>query len=400
MNNPGNPSTPAVSRGTAVEPPTSDWPLIQSLLELGEKLSWVGRPVARRFAVWDCLIAGSVFAAMAVALVYGWIHFLGGWDSFVTQLARLGATPSSFAAVMAAGIAALYALFFALAYAHASRIIYAVTDRRAMVVVRSKRTVHNFQRGQFRAVPGHVRRDGVGTVNFEPLIGRPGEVREAPPHFRLCAFRHVPSIAVAEQHIRRIAADARPLAGGQELPEGVAAADWRILHPLLEPGEQVRWAARPLGWYLVLEKHLGVFIIMLAAFGAFLWFGAPKLLKAGSIQAYLALAGICAAALLAPVMLFLYPYLGVANTVYAVTDRRGLIVRTFPWRSVASFPHSGLEIIRKKVYRDGSGSLWFFKEFVEATGESSAGMVERGFLHAPRIAEAEEQIRRIIADGR
>lgn len=177
------------------------------------------------------------------------------------------------------------------------------------------------------------------------------------------------------------------------------------LQPELDPKERLRWARQPLPGRFAFSRSIamvlmGLFFVVFsnlwmgiaATFGAaaggtfgqvgqlFWMFGLPFLII-----------GLCL--VLSPI----YRFIKARRMIYAVTDRRVIILSQFPSRTVQSFERQRLGRVDKKVGGGGAGNLTFFTEIRE--GYDSNHTARYGFFATPDVAGAEAEVRRLIAAG-
>jgi hypothetical protein len=85
------------------------------------------------------------------------------------------------------------------------------------------------------------------------------------------------------------------------------------------------------------------------------------------------------------------------TTLYAISDRRLLIVNLFPLRQIQSFPPEELNMLECTERPDGSGDL-VFREAVMGSGRSR--QTKRfGFFGVPEVRRVEDEVRRLAARG-
>jgi hypothetical protein len=84
------------------------------------------------------------------------------------------------------------------------------------------------------------------------------------------------------------------------------------------------------------------------------------------------------------------------RTVYAITDRRALIIEAGFWGrvQVRSFEPWSLAILARTQRADGSGNLVFQREYRHQ--RRHAHYVDIGFLAVPNVKEVEDRIRELI----
>jgi len=88
----------------------------------------------------------------------------------------------------------------------------------------------------------------------------------------------------------------------------------------------------------------------------------------------------------------LWAFLGAGATVYAVTDRRILIITGAPRRTVLTYNRAEIGDLVRTEGADGSGSL----TFGWSVSSSSNGLVRRtriGFIGIPEVRHVEQLIR-------
>ena len=79
--------------------------------------------------------------------------------------------------------------------------------------------------------------------------------------------------------------------------------------------------------------------------------------------------------------------------VYAITDQRILIIRTFPRRKVESFEPSDITKLERTTKSDGSGNVIFAEE--ERRGRNGTYMMPRGFYGVPNAMQVEEAVMKL-----
>ncbi|MFA6280273.1 MAG: hypothetical protein WC612_05735 [Bdellovibrionales bacterium] len=84
------------------------------------------------------------------------------------------------------------------------------------------------------------------------------------------------------------------------------------------------------------------------------------------------------------------------KTIYAITDRRALVIRQGALREVASYSFDSSEFeISRKERADGSGSLFFASsQMVGKAGNSR--LTKKGFEHIGDVRQVEEKLRSAI----
>jgi hypothetical protein len=176
------------------------------------------------------------------------------------------------------------------------------------------------------------------------------------------------------------------------LPEAVRAQ----LQAELQPGESVRWVEQPVpallaraGWALVL------FAIPWTAFALFWVWGAARASShgPGPFQVFplfgLPFVAVGVGMLASPFWIMR----AARRTVYAVTDRRALVIRgTWLGVNVRSFAPEKLGDLSRNQRPDGSGDLVFGQD-VRPGNRGATRVVDYGFLAVPNVREAEEYVR-------
>jgi hypothetical protein len=85
-------------------------------------------------------------------------------------------------------------------------------------------------------------------------------------------------------------------------------------------------------------------------------------------------------------------WLGAKRTVYAITERRAIIISGFGARGVSSFTHSEICDLTRIEKADGSGTLWFAtRPFTSSNGMQRNLRV--GFQGIPDVRQVEQLIR-------
>ena len=194
----------------------------------------------------------------------------------------------------------------------------------------------------------------------------------------------------------------RTARGGGDPPDAPAALqDASLVQPALQSGEKLRWTGRPGSpWLLAFMRSWQHFLFSFLLIGVLI---SPlsydtiisKLTIGGTssvVNVGLLLVGI--AMLLSPI----YQYLKALRTIYAITDKRGIILFRFPWHGVQSFYRAHIETIQKS-----SGKYWktslIFRTEIKSAGE---GVWQKpyGFYHLVDGNTAEQWLQRIVADGK
>lgn len=87
------------------------------------------------------------------------------------------------------------------------------------------------------------------------------------------------------------------------------------------------------------------------------------------------------------------------HTIYAISNRRLLIIRNWPKRKVTSYGPEDIDVIERRDRRDGSGDIIFRREEVrkmrhhhDSYGKRRVGEREIGFFGVPDVRRVEEAI--------
>ncbi len=168
-----------------------------------------------------------------------------------------------------------------------------------------------------------------------------------------------------------------------------------IVTPQLRRGEKAVWTERPQPMARA-KSRLKIFLFGIPFFGfAIFWtvgasqsgdpvfplFGIPFML-------------VGAALLLSP----LWSYWEAKNwLIYAITDQRILIIRTFPRHKVESFEPDDITKLERTTKADGSGNIIFAEE--ERRGKNGTYMVPRGFYGVPEAMRVEEAVMELRNSG-
>ncbi len=83
--------------------------------------------------------------------------------------------------------------------------------------------------------------------------------------------------------------------------------------------------------------------------------------------------------------------------IYAITDQRILIIRTFPRHKVESFEPADITKLERTTKPDGSGNVIFAEE--ERRGKNGTYMVPRGFYGVPEAMRVEESVIKLRNSG-
>lgn len=176
-------------------------------------------------------------------------------------------------------------------------------------------------------------------------------------------------------------------------------ADARPLGEDLAPGERVIWRGRPFpGWRWGLTQILGGLIG-----GGVLLGAVPALAQAGG-DLFVALPALIGAGfgLACLVAAFVYEPWRRRNTRYALTDRRGWVLRPRPfregrttWREIRADSYLDLAEIG-----DGLGTVWFHRHAWRPFGERTERVEFTGFEFIEDAAEVHAMIAAIQAGMR
>ena len=83
--------------------------------------------------------------------------------------------------------------------------------------------------------------------------------------------------------------------------------------------------------------------------------------------------------------------------IYAITDQRILIIRTFPRHKVESFEPDDITKLERTTKPDGSGNVIFAEE--ERRGKNGTYMVPRGFYGVPEAMRVEDAVMQLRNSG-
>ncbi|MDP6814583.1 MAG: hypothetical protein QF582_15315 [Alphaproteobacteria bacterium] len=171
-----------------------------------------------------------------------------------------------------------------------------------------------------------------------------------------------------------------------------------IVSPQLRRGERAVWVERPAPMARAFSR-IALFLFGIPFFGfAVFWTG----MAAQSGQVFFPLFGIPfmlvgAGLLLSPI----WSYVEARNwLVYAITDQRLLIIRTFPRHKIESWEPADISKLERTAKPDGSGTILFADEVRQ--GRRGSYTVPRGFYGVPdakRVEEAILELRNSAADG-
>jgi hypothetical protein len=183
------------------------------------------------------------------------------------------------------------------------------------------------------------------------------------------------------------------------LPESVRA----LVEAELEPGESLRWVEQPIPsraarsvvpvmLFAIPWTAFSVFWIAMAARGAAHSAGPFRLFPLFGTPFLLIGLGMLSSPFWAARM--------AKRTVYAVTDRRALVIqgRIGRGESVRTFEPEKLGELRREQQADGSGNL-VFGEDVGVGSNGRRYVTSYGFMAVPNVREAEEQVRALARNA-
>jgi len=312
-------------------------------LHPGEMLQWVGRPDpvalarSRRGYFW----AGLLFLGFSVLWEAGAAKDSGG-----SPFMLLWGVPF----ILGGAGMVLYAPA-SLWLAH--RIVYAVTDRRLMIVHDlAGRWVESFGRSDINALDIAERSDGSGDVVFWERVVRGEESDETRRRgfFGIAAVRDVARLV---DELRQSADGEAPLKVAVDRPSQLPGA----IRCGLRPGENVLWFDRQ-----GRVGNLGGRIFGLAMIGLFV-----AICSGGSLSdlfdhrppASLVIPALMAAVIVWDVMGELAALLRIYDVLYVLTDRRLIIQRCIPVVSPRSFELADITGIERRCRRNGSDDITF-----------------------------------------
>lgn len=159
---------------------------------------------------------------------------------------------------------------------------------------------------------------------------------------------------------------------------------------VLEPAETLLWSASPIPARFAVSFKArasaivgGVAFLASAAMFGLVLSGAPPESRFDSILPLLAPLLMALAMALAP----LWAYLYAGRLLYAITDRRVVVVREGRVRRLRSYPLSGIALTDLKVRADGTGDVLF------QLAPNAAGSVWEGLIGVPDAKTAETLLR-------
>ena len=168
----------------------------------------------------------------------------------------------------------------------------------------------------------------------------------------------------------------------------------------LSPGEMVVWAERA-GAPRIALRYLPTFLFGLPflAFALFWTFTAWGAVSAGEgMASFFPLFGLIFVAV--GMLMVLSPIWGFAvglSTVYAITNRRLLIITRFPTRRVTSYEPHDIEAVERRDRGTGGGDIIFGREVrsPHATFPGFTPVQRIGFFGVPEVRRVEDEIRKL-----
>ena len=170
----------------------------------------------------------------------------------------------------------------------------------------------------------------------------------------------------------------------------------------LDEGEEIRWVAQPK--YEIMRKQIrsvwlwfllavGFFVIM---FGIMAWVATitPARVRQDEPWTFLVAIGVVVLIWLASYPLLMTGVRSTArNTIYALTDKRAIIITVHRDGSITERDYRGDELIHlaRKEYKDGSGTLTF--ESARGAGHTSQTASRHKFQAIERVIEVERMLR-------
>lgn len=174
----------------------------------------------------------------------------------------------------------------------------------------------------------------------------------------------------------------------------------QIANGQLDSGERLLWAGKPApSGAAVGSLPMTVFGLLFAGFAAFwIWAAAGGLSRSsGGVEsgpgAFFPLFGIPFLLVgLGMVFAPLWAYVGAKSTVYAVTDRRAMIIAGSGTKSVRSFTAEEIGEIVRVERADGTGTL-MFASVPRTTSKGHTTISRVGFVGIPDVRRVEQLIR-------
>jgi hypothetical protein len=165
----------------------------RSELEPGEYLLWSARPDAARAARASMLILFFAVPWTAFSLFWMTMAALGVWQTDMGAVAWI--FPLFGLPFVAVGLGMLSLPYFV--YSRAKRTVYAITDRRAMIIVAgSTRSVESYGPADFGSLKRVERADGTGDLIFLTTEGR---ARRGSATKRDLGFLAIPDVGGVER---------------------------------------------------------------------------------------------------------------------------------------------------------------------------------------------------------
>lgn len=189
------------------------------------------------------------------------------------------------------------------------------------------------------------------------------------------------------------------------MPEMNRPDPWTVARDEMAPGERLIWAGRPQARSRSRALPLALFGLLFATVAVF-W-TTHALAESG----WLALAGLLFVGLgIAIAVRGLRRGTRAPEVVYAVSDRRLLIVQGWPQRRVQSFGPSDIDMLERHERADGTGDLLFRRvpkaiergvggDPDERRWRQSARARHIGFYRIPDVRQVENAVR-ALADSR
>jgi len=175
----------------------------------------------------------------------------------------------------------------------------------------------------------------------------------------------------------------------------------------LDKGEQINWVAQP-SYQLMRKQIRTVWFWLLLAVGFFVFFFAimawvasmtPPRERQDEPWTFFVAIGVVVLIWLASYPLLMMGVRSMArNTIYALTNKRAIIIRVHRDGSITERDYRGDELIHlaRKEYKDGSGTLTF--ESARGAGHSSQTASRHKFAAIERVIEVERMLRDQFGD--
>lgn len=168
----------------------------------------------------------------------------------------------------------------------------------------------------------------------------------------------------------------------------------------IDPGERLLWSGTPAPGEAASAALPGTFIgIPFTGFAAFwIWSAWSMMPQAAGPWRFFPLFGVPFALIGLGVMLApIWAALRARNTVYAVTERRAMIIVNGGGGGITSYGRADMAEVSRAERADGSGSVFF----ATRTSTTSRGFVKHtrvGFLGIPDVRNVERLIREHIVE--